>query len=137
MCFGVQARTESFLTVRSAPPLCLHLLLLRLPLSSVLCPLLVVSGRLLTACGCLWSLLRSDLRESCSPILRDATDCHISLNLRYGLMDPVHCQWFWSGASGNEGFEEQYGRCDCTGGRCTCDAKIPDAMARSWRVCGH
>ena len=123
----------SFLTVRSSRPLCLRLLLLRLPL--LLCPAGVVWP--LVDRWCLRSLLRSDLRESCPPILPDVTDCRISLNLRYGLMEPVHCQWFWAGAAGNEGFAEQWYSCSCTGGRCTCEAKIPEPTARSWHVCGH
>ena len=36
------------------------------------------------------------------------SQCRISLNLRYGQMPHEHCQWYWSGAPGNEAFKDLF-----------------------------
>jgi hypothetical protein len=77
------------------------------------------------------------LREARSNESLDAKDCRISLNLRYGLMGMQHCQWFWSGARGNEKFQEKYNICDCDSDVCTCAAELPTPETRTWKVCGH
>jgi hypothetical protein len=83
------------------------------------------------------------LREACSKESLDAKDCRISLNLRYGLMDMQHCQWFWSGATGNEKFLKKLNDCNCkpTGCLapkvCTCAAGLPTPECRTWKMCGH
>jgi hypothetical protein len=77
------------------------------------------------------------LREACSKEPLDAKDCRISVNMRYGLMDMQHCQWFFSGAPGNEKFLEKFNECTCKPLVCTCAAALPAPECRTWKMCGY